>query len=395
MPRTTITRSGALLLLMAGLSGCAGFLPQSGPSLKAVTDNATLTPRITDTPKDAAYALVRLDQSSMSLTPDESIPDTFQADRHPNVMAQGRIGVGDDLAITIFESGSGGLFIPADPGTHPGNFVALPTQQVDMQGNVSVPFAGSIHVAGQTPGDVQRVINGRLANRALEPQAIVSIVNRRAQEVSVVGDVNGAARFSMDPGGEHLLGAIARAGGPKFPAYETAITLHRGHQTEKALLSEIAQNPDQDIQLQGGDSIYVSHEPRYFLALGAIGQSTTIGPVNRRIAFEDAHLTLLDGLAKAGGLEDDRANSKAVFVYRFEPRAALEHEGVKVPPTTTEKVPTVYIADLRDPAGFFYAKQFHLHADDVLFVSNAPATDLTKFLNLVLPEAYAASGIVH
>ena len=387
-----LARPGMSLLLAGALSGCASFLPESGPSLGAVTRSASLAAPISIQPRDAAYALVRLDESTMPLLAQTERMPEFSLSGAPAPMAEGRIGIGDDVGITIFESGSGGLFIPADPGTHPGNFVTLPTQQVDRNGDVSVPFAGLIRVAGQAPAEVQRVIDTRLANRALEPQAIVTILNRRAAAVSVLGDVGGATRFSLDPGGEHLLGAIARAGGSRFPAYETIVALHRGGQVQRALLAEVAAHPDQDITLQAGDSIYLSHEPRYFLALGAIGQASSLGPINRRIPFEDTSLTLLDGLAKAGGLEDDRANAKAVFVYRFEPRSALEHEGVAVPANAGATVPTVYVADLADPAGFFYASRFPLRAEDVLFVSNSPSTDLGKFLALVLPAAYSASG---
>ena len=387
-----LARPGVSLLLLGALSGCASFLPESGPGLHAVTRNASLTAPITDKPRDAAYALVRLDESTMPLLTTAPPMAGFTLSSAPQPVAEGRIGIGDDIGITIFESGSGGLFIPADPGTHPGNFVTLPAQQVDRTGSISVPFAGTLRVAGLSPAEVQRVINARLANRALEPQAIVSILHRRAGAVSVLGEVGAASHFSLDPGGEHLLGAIARAGGSKFPAYETVVTLHRGSIVQHALLSEIAAHPEQDITLQSGDSLYLSHEPRYFLALGAIGQASSLGPINRRIAFEDTSLTLLDGLAKAGGLEDDRANARAVFVYRFETRAALEREGVAIPAGAGDSVPTVYVADLADPAGFFYASRFTLRAQDTLFVSNAPSTDIGKFMSLVLPAAYSTAG---
>ena len=74
-----------------------------------------------------------------------------------------------------------------------------------------------------------------------------------------------------------MLGAIARAGGPKYPAYETYVTVQRGGRTDRALLSAIGDNPRQNIELQPGDAIYVSHEPRYFLTLGATGIAQSIG----------------------------------------------------------------------------------------------------------------------
>ncbi len=47
-------------------------------------------------------------------------------------------------------SRSGGLFIPADAGVRPGNYVTFPTQTVDRSGNINIPFAGSVRASGRT-----------------------------------------------------------------------------------------------------------------------------------------------------------------------------------------------------------------------------------------------------
>jgi polysaccharide export outer membrane protein len=285
--------------------------------------------------------------------------------------------------VTVFESDAGGLFLPRQGGTRAGNFVTIPTQQVAKDGTIAVPYAGIVHVAGSTPEAVEKTVQDRLADRALEPQVIVSVVERRTGAVSVLGEVGAATRFTLDPGGARILEAIARAGGPRFPAYESMVTLQRDGQTYKALLSEIAQDPSQNVELRSNDVVYVAHEPRYFLALGAVGQSSSLGPINRRFSFDDSHLSLSDAIAKAGGLEDDRANATAVFLYRFEPRARVEALGIPDKPGLPAMVPTIYVLNLRDPAGFFYSQRFAVHNEDVLLVSNAPATDLAKFLSLI------------
>jgi polysaccharide export outer membrane protein len=53
----------------------------------------------------------------------------------------------------------------------PGNFVTLPPQPVDTQGNISVPYAGAIRAQGRTPTEVKAAIVAALKDRALEPQA--------------------------------------------------------------------------------------------------------------------------------------------------------------------------------------------------------------------------------
>ena len=379
------------LCLATALTGCASFISQSGPSRSAVFSQASTQAPAPGAQK-IAYALVPLDAGVVaSMRTDDPIP-RFSEALTDGPVASGSLGVGDTLSITVFEAGAGGLFIPSDPGARNGNYVTLPVQQIDTNGDISVPFAGSVRAAGLTTKAVEHAIDSRLAGRALDPQAIVTVVDRRAGAISVTGEVGNAARFSLEPGGETVLGAIARAGGPRFPAYETTVTVQRGHNTERALLSVVMANPQQNIALQPGDGLYLAHTPRYFMAFGATGPAQSIGLVNRRFTFDGIHVSLADALAEAGGLEDDRANAQAIFVYRFErPRddaaGRPDPDGGAKPAT-----PVIYVLDLTNPAGYFYANQFRMHNEDTLFVSNSPSTDLGKFLALVLPAAYSAQG---
>jgi hypothetical protein len=72
------------------------------------------------------------------------------------------LGIGDVVSVTIFEAEPGGLFIPGEAGARPGNFVTLPDQVVDSNGNITVPYAGTIRALGRTPSEVQEAINEAL-----------------------------------------------------------------------------------------------------------------------------------------------------------------------------------------------------------------------------------------
>ena len=50
-----------------------------------------------------------------------------------------------------------GINIPAEAGSRAGNFVTLPSQEVDRNGNIQVPFAGIVRAAGRSPADVKAV----------------------------------------------------------------------------------------------------------------------------------------------------------------------------------------------------------------------------------------------
>jgi protein involved in polysaccharide export with SLBB domain len=68
------------------------------------------------------------------------------------------LGIGDVVSVTIFEAEAGGLFVPSEAGARPGNFVMLPEQTVDSNGNITVPYVGAIRAAARTPSEVQQAI---------------------------------------------------------------------------------------------------------------------------------------------------------------------------------------------------------------------------------------------
>src|SRR4029077_6573088 len=105
----------------------------------------------------------------------------------------------------------GGLFIPAEGSVRPGNFVAIPNQAVDVSGNISVPYAGSIRARGRTHVAVQEAIVTALKNRAIEPQVIVSMVEQKTSMISVLGEGR-AARIPATLTTDRMLEVISRAG---------------------------------------------------------------------------------------------------------------------------------------------------------------------------------------
>ena len=70
-----------------------------------------------------------------------------------------------------------------------------------------------------------------------------------------------------------------------------------------------------------------------------------------------------------------------MFVYRTAPGSAPLK-----PPR-----PTLYLLDLRAPSGYFLASRFPIWPEDVVYVSNAPSTDLAKFLAIIVPPASTAA----
>ena len=376
-----LKRSGLSLLaiVVAALLPACTLLPGTGPTSDAVNGNATAGLRSTTS---LPYALVDVSADTIGFLSQPNVV-TFQGlfpDKRPK--PEQVAGVGDVLNISIFEAAPGGLFTPATAaGARPGNFVDLPAQAVDQKGSIYVPYAGEIPAAARTLPEIQQAIVARLRNRAIEPQVVVSLNQQHSSVVSVLGDVNTPGVLALNSVGERLLALIARAGGPKFEAIETYVTLQRDGRDVRVLLSRIVHDPRENIFVRPNDVIFLSHEAPTFTALGALNQN--VFGFNSEIPFDVETLTLAQAIGKAGGLNDLQSDPAEVFIYRYEDRHFLEKFGVDTTKFTYDRIPTIYHVNLRDPSGYLLAAGFQMRTKDVMFVANAKVVDYYKLLTLI------------
>jgi polysaccharide export outer membrane protein len=288
-----------------------------------------------------------------------------------------RVGVGDILNITIFEAAGGGLFFPAEGGLRQGNYIVLPNQVVDDSGSITIPYAGTLKAAGLTVRQIQATIVEKLKDRALEPQIIVTIVDQRASMVSVLGDVNHTTRYPASGTPERMLDAVARAGGPRSPGYETWVLLERSGRIDVAPFEALVYEPQNNIIVHPADTIYLFREPQTFTAMGA---TTRQG----QFPFETWRLNLVEALGKAGGLADLQAEPRWTFLYRAEPRHVAEKLDRKCAQLSDSPyIPVIYEFNLREPQGYFLASKFPMRNKDVVFVANARTVESTKFMAYV------------
>ena len=386
----------SFLIWGALLAGCTA-LPVDGPDHRSITTGASASLTSERGAIALDYALLDINRTVLDhvapLGPN-SFYRSFGSNRGPAPTI--RVGVGDVLQVTIFESSSGGLFIPAEAGTRPGNFVTFPSQTVDRSGTIVIPYAGEIRASGRSIPEIQRDIETKLANRAIEPQAVVTQVEQNATEAAVVGDVvNAANKFKIRQGGERILDFVARAGGLKYPGYELFVTLQRNKKRATIYFPTLVNTPAENIFVAPGDVIYVYREQQKFVAIGALGSALQTTGVTGQYAFEQEKLSLNEAVAKAGGLLDGRANPGQVFLYRIEQRDTLIAMGVdlsKFPPHQ-KFIPTVYRANFRDPSSFFFAQGFPMRHKDVIYVSNANSVEVTKFLNYLRTITSTVSGV--
>jgi polysaccharide biosynthesis/export protein len=462
----------SLLCLVALSVGGCSWIPRAGPSTSDVLEQGRAGGEI-------LFDVVPVDDrvvDALIAQPKERFALRFKQDAQPPEV---RIAIGDTVSVLIWESAAGGLFSEAPPAPAPsggrsgieplapesrppaGEFgsprrptetggpreehrpstgesfsietaaatagrraATIPDQQVGADGAISIPYAGRVLAAGRFPEDVQQAIEARLAEKALEPQALVIVKKSAANAVTVLLNESGqrssvgsgetsienlinnlsktvqapvtvaagaemwpnrieanriqaglaaGARVPLSPGGDRLLQIIAAAGGAKAPVHETFVRLSRAGITATIPLEQLVADPAEDLYAQPGDVVTLGRAPQTFSVFGATGR-------NAEIAFDARNITLGEAVAKSQGLHDDLAKPEGVFLFRYESNSVLQ--ALDQPVATGARAgvsPVVYRFNLRDGKTYLLAQQFPVHDRDVIFVADAPAAQVYKF----------------
>nr|WP_262985001.1 hypothetical protein [Sphingomonas daechungensis] len=173
----------------------------------------------------------------------------------------------------------------------------------------------------------------------------------------------------------------------KQPVGKMTIRITRGDRVVSLPLETIIHDPAQNVRLQSDDVVTALYQPFSFTSLGATGKSS-------EVEFEATGITLSQALGRAGGLRDDRADIRGVFIFRLEDPAALD-PGVAATARRTPDglIPVIYRVNLSDPKSFFVAQTFPIRNKDVLYVSTAPLSDFQRFVSIVSSLAFTALGL--
>lgn len=372
--RLTIAVAAAL-----ALSGCAtspGWLSASGPSREQVQEKR-------DTGRIEGIHLVDVSDGLARKLSESKRLGQF-ADAFPSAAANNYlIGPGDIIEVSVWEAPPAMLFgaVVLDPKVGPTTtrVVTFPEQMVAPDGAISMPFAGRVAVKGKATPEIESDIANRLTGKAHQPQVLVRVVKNNTSNVTVVGDVNNSTLMALTPKGERLLDALAAGGGVKQPINRMALQLSRDNVTATMALDSIIRDPRQNIVLKPGDVVTALFQPQSFSVLGATGK-------NEEIPFEAQGISLAQALARSGGLSDNRADARGVFVFRFEDARLVDAENNRAA-SADGTVPVVYQIDLRDPASFFVTQNFPVQNRDVIYVANSPEAEFAKFLRLVVSAA--------
>ncbi len=355
--RLAIAFSSGLLFF-----SCASLIPASGPSTVAVKTSGKIT--VVNLTPSEAYKLKELEDSQNQ----QKISSWQRVEPYSPT-----IGKGDVLAIRIYETPPSVLL----SGANLPNPLDLPPREVDDEGFINLPFIGRLKVAGKKPQEVASIIQEKLKSIAHKPQVIVQIVKFASSKVIVVGNVARNGEYALNYNNQKLLDILSEAGGVTSPPQKTIVKLVRGNKTLEIPLQKILENPSLNINLKPGDIVSVVYKTNSATFLGAVGKS-------QELEFEATGINLAQALGRVGGLNDNLAHAKGIFVFRWEDPGILKELKIQYKTIAPNgKVPVVYNIDLSQPISFFTLKNFELKNGDIVYVATAPAVQLGKFLGMI------------
>ncbi|MCE8035050.1 polysaccharide export protein Wza [Billgrantia tianxiuensis] len=274
-----------------------------------------------------------------------------------------RLGPGDVVSVIVYDHPE--LTIPAGSeraASETGN-------RVRPDGTMFYPYVGRVQVAGMTLEELRGLITRRLSEVITNPQVEVGIAAFRSQKIYVSGAVErpGVQPLTIVP--LTVLDAISEAGGARNDADWHNVLLNRDGREERISLFAMLRQGDltQNRLLRDGDLLHVpTSENQNVVVLGQVLKPGAIALGNER-------LSLTDALARAGGVNESRAQPSGIFVVRGNP-------------PESEKLATVYQLDISDATRLMLGTRFPLNPQDVVYVTSAPLARWNNVISLLIPS---------
>nr|WP_315233227.1 polysaccharide export protein EpsE [uncultured Albidiferax sp.] len=193
------------------------------------------------------------------------------------------LGAGDSIRIQVFQNPD----------------LTVETR-VSENGVVNYPLIGLVELGGLPIATAEKKIADSLQKGGFikNPQVNIVLLQIRGNQVAVLGQVTRPGRFPLETANTRLSDMLALAGGATPIGDDVAIVtgLRNGKPFRQQVdipsifLTDKAQN---DVVLQGGDSIYVHRAPVFYI----------YGEAQRPGAYRiDRNMTVMQGLALGGGI---------------------------------------------------------------------------------------------
>lgn len=171
--------------------------------------------------------------------------------------------------------------------------------RVSEQGTINYPLIGAIDLGGTTIGEAEKKIASALrsGNYLKQPQVNIVLLQVRGNQVAVLGQVQKPGRFPLETTNTRVSDLLAAAGGVTPMGDDTLIvTGTRNAQPFRKVIDIpglfLNSRGQDDILVQGGDTIFVNKAPVYYI----YGEAQRPGPY--RI---ERGMTVQQAVAQGGG----------------------------------------------------------------------------------------------
>lgn len=224
------------------------------------------------------------------------------------------LGAGDTIRIQVFQNPD----------------LAIETR-VSENGVITYPLIGSVDLGGLPIAAAEKKIADALQSGGFlkKPQVNISLQQIRGNQVSVLGQVARPGRFPLETANTRLSDMLASAGGATPGGDDIVIvTGMRAGQPFRQQIDIpsifLAERQQDDIVLQGGDTIYIHRAPVFYI----------YGETQRPGAFRiEREMTVMQALAQGGG-PTARGSEKRLRLHRKATNGSIQ----QIAPELTDPV---------------------------------------------------------
>lgn len=350
--RVRCFRMMSVLFFTAMLSGCGSILSGTGPYSSAIRDGG-------GPETDLPYKVIDLSPLNVNeYSRKAPMPPSAKVSKTGSTTI--KLIPGDVMKIMISDSAEGGVFAPlASGGT------VFDNVRVSSEGTITLPYAGTVNVRGNTLAQVDKAIRKELKGSvATDPQVHSELVGDLSGSVLVAGAVKAPGRFSSLQGPLTILDAINMAGGPLMEPHLINVVVRNGKQAYTVNYEDVLEGGNK--QVAPRSEIIVERARQRFVAMGSVKD-----PGLKDLPARNP--SLLEVLGSVGGLDETKADPQGVFVFRVNPE-----------PKAGEPAAEVFRLDMRKPESIFLARAFQVHPEDAVYVTNAPVYEWNKIISPIV-----------
>lgn len=189
--------------------------------------------------------------------------------------------------------------------------LALETR-ISETGTITFPLLGQVNIGGLSVAAAEKKIGGLLESGGYLKKAQVNMIvtTLQSQQVAVLGHVNRPGRYPVE-GKRSVLDLLAVAGGISADGGDAISLVRNRNGTVTKETIDVVQmvrsgELDKNIEVSGGDVIYVERAPRFYI----------VGEVQRPGAFKvERAMTVLQALSAGGGLTP-RGTDRGIRITR-------------------------------------------------------------------------------